>query len=94
MANGLVGKNASSSERRNGLWRQMDLANGAVDLGVLSEFEQGEDVCFRSGAGEFEGDIAATVMKKKHRLLVGGEAVGRLCIVCDVAEGQHGSFVG
>jgi len=67
----------------------MDLVNDAVDLGVPSEFKQGEDAHFRSGAGEFEGDIAAAVMKKKHRLLVGGEAVGRLCIVRDVAEGEH-----
>ena len=89
MTNGLVGKNTSSSERGNGLWRHMDLVNGAVDLGVEGEVEQGEDVRFRSGAGEFERDIAAAVMKKKHRLLVGGETVGRLCIVCDVAEGEH-----
>lgn len=89
MTNGLVGKSTSSSERGNGLWRQMDLVNGAVDLGVLSEFEQGKDVRFRSGAGEFEGDIATAVAEKKHRLLVGGETVGRLCIVRDVAEGEH-----
>ena len=44
---------------------------------------------FRSGAGEFEGDIATAVAEKKHRLLVGGETVGRLCIVRDVAEGEH-----
>lgn len=89
MTSGLVGKNTSSGKRRNGLWCQVDLVNGAFDLVVEGEVEQGEDVGFRSGAGEFEGDIATAVAEKKHRLLVGGEAVGRLCIVRDVAEGEH-----